>query len=146
MENRKLIYLFGLLFSIVFGLVYYLLFHTFLTVENTNTLHLYYNQVGLYKSEENAQKVINSLKEQQIDAYIFPQEDVNAVICGVHHDEAITKSNGDTLTGLGMKYIEKTIETNNQEVIDAYQSEDFTKALELIKNESKGNESTGTSS
>lgn len=142
MENRKLIYMFGLLFSIVFASLYYFLFQAFLTVEDTSTFTIYYNQVGLYKSDENAQKVIHTLKEQDIDAYLFPQNDVNAIITGMSSEEAQTKQNQEQLKAIDMTFIEKSITTKQQEVKAALKAQDVNKVLELINNESKGNEST----
>lgn len=142
MENRKLIYMFGLLFSIVFASLYYFLFQAFLTVEDTSTFTIYYNQVGLYKSDANAQKVIHTLKEQDIDAYLFPQNDVNAIITGMSSEEEQTKQNQEQLKAIDMTFIEKSITTKQQEVKDALKAQDVNKVLELINNESKGNEST----
>lgn len=142
MENRKLIYMFGLLFSIVFASLYYFLFQAFLTVEDTSTFTFYYNQVGLYKSDENAQKVIHTLKEHYIDAYLFPQNDVNAIITGMSSEEEQTKQNQEQLKAIDMTFIEKSITTKQPEVKDALEAQDINKVLELINNESKGNEST----
>lgn len=139
MENRKLIYLFGCLFSLVFALIYYALFHTVLQDQDTS-LTIYYNQVGLYKSDENAQSAIAHLKEQEIEAFLFPQDDVNAVICGVSASEAETKENGIQLSELEMNHIEKNITTKNAEAITAFQEKDMNKVLELIINESKTDE------
>lgn len=140
-----MIYLFGCLFSIAFALIYYALFHVILQEEQT-TLTLYYNQVGLYKSEDNAQSAISTLKNQAIEAYLFPQEDVNAVICGLSTTEAQTKENGTALASLDMNYIEKTILIQNPACIKALEEQDFTTALELITNESKTDEQNGAAS
>ena len=123
MENRKVIYTFGLLFSIAFAIIYYGLFHIF-SDNGGNTVTLYYNQVGLYKNTENAQKNIASLKELGIDAYVVSKDDLHRVICGISTNQEDTKENG-------------------AEITQALQEKDTDKILEMINNESKGNEQTG---
>lgn len=145
MENRKLIYFFGLLFSMIFAIGYTLLFHTFLQKDTTTSITLYYNQVGLYKSEDNANKVIQKLKEQSIDAYSFPQDDLHAVICSLSTNQETSKSQQEDLTRLQMNFIEKHLDIHDENIINALQNQEFDKALEMITNESKGNEQNGTS-
>lgn len=146
MENRKLIYFFGLLFSVIFAIGYTLLFHTFLQKDTSTSVTLYYNQVGLYKSEDNADKVIQKLKEQSIDAYIFSQNDLHAVICSLSIDQETSKSQQEDLTRLQMNFIEKHLDIHDVNIINALQNQEYEKALEMITNESKGNEQNGASS
>lgn len=142
MENRKQIYFFGLLFSAVFALVYYGLFHFFLD-QDTEVTHLFYNQVGLYKSEENAQKVINQLAALEIDGYILMHEDLHAVICGISDDQGDTKANGDILAKQEINYIEKEWVGKDDAALNAFRSKDMDTVLEMMNDESKGNEQTG---
>lgn len=145
MENRKMIYVFGCLFSIAFALLYYALFHVILQ-EETASLTLFYNQVGLYKSEENAKTALETIKNQELDAYIFKQDDVHVVICGLSTSEEETKDVGKQLSENNLTYIEKTLQTQNEKCIEAIHAKDFTTALELITNESKTNEQAGAPS
>ena len=48
-ENKRLIMLFGILFSVVFCLMYYVLFSFTLGKANDDKRTLYMNQVGLYE-------------------------------------------------------------------------------------------------
>lgn len=146
MENRKLIYFFGLLFSMIFAIGYTLLFHTFIKNEASTTITLYYNQVGLYKSEDNAAKVIQRLKDQSIEAYLFPQDDLHAVICSLHTEQEQTKAQQKELMRLQMSFIEKQLEIDEADIISAIQNQEYDKALEMIINESKRNEQAGTAS
>lgn len=141
MENRKLIYFFGLLFSAIFALLYYGLFH--ILIQDSPTYgNVYYNQVGLYKNEENAQKVVQQLNDLKIDAHIFLQAELHAVICGISEDQALTQENGAQLAKEGMNYIEKQW-TGNEAILNALQENDIEKVLEMIQNESQRNESAG---
>ncbi len=142
MENRKLIYFFGLLFSAIFALVYYGLFYVFLD-QTTATTHFYYNQVGLYKSEENAQAMIAQLAEHEIDGYILMHEELHAVICGISDDQESAKANGDALEKQGFPYIEKQWIGNDDAPLNAFRQKDMETVLEMMNDESKGNEQTG---
>lgn len=145
MENRKVIYIFGLMFSIVFALIYYLLFQTFLNQKETQYT-VYYHQIGLYQSLENAQKAINQFKKQDIEAYVYEINDMNSVICDMSESKEETDQLKDVLEKKQIPYVDKTIETKNEAVHNALSKKDYKTALELIQNESKRNEQTGTSS
>lgn len=145
MENRKTIYLLGLMFSIVFAIIYYLLFQTFLGQKEAQ-FTVYYHQIGLYKSSENAQKAITQFKEKDIEAYLFEINEMNSVICDMSDSDSEAQKFGEALKQKKIPFVDKTIQTQNEAVIDAISKKDYKTALELIKNESKGNEQTGTSS
>ncbi len=143
MENRKVIYIFGLSFSIVFALIYYGLFHLF-TGNAENTIAIYYNQVGLYKNSENAQKNVAALKEKGIDAYIIARDDLHCVICGISTEQEDTKENGVILSKNNTKYIEKQAMVSEAEIKQAMQDKNMEKILEMMSHdESEGNEQTG---
>lgn len=142
MENRKVIYTFGLLFSLAFALIYYGLFHIF--TGSNDTVNIYYNQVGLYKSNENAAKNVATLKDLNIDAYILSDDELHHVICGINTDQKSTKENGAILAKNNINFIEKSAAVKKSEVIEAQKAKDMDKILEMIKNESEGNEQAGT--
>lgn len=145
MENRKVIYLLGLMFSITFAIIYYLLFQTFLDQKETQ-FTVYYHQIGLYKSSENAQKAITQFKEKNIEAYIYEINEMNSVICDISDSKSEAQKSGEVLKQKQIPFVDKTIQSQNEAVIDAISKKDYKTALELIKNESKGNEQTGTAS
>lgn len=143
MENRKLIYLFGAIFSILFALFYFLLFDNFIASDSENGRTLYYNQVGLYKSSENSEKSIVNLKENGIDAYAITKDDLIAVVCGMSEDTFETKKQQEVLQSLGLSFIEKNIVISEPEMLTLLETKDYETLWEMISNESKGNESSG---
>lgn len=146
MENRKLIYLFGAIFSILFAAFYFLLFDNFITNDKISEKSLYYNQVGLYKSSENSEKSIENLKVNGIEAYPITKDELIAVVCGMSEQVEETKAQQDTLQSLGISFVEKNIVVKDSEMLSLLESKDYEKILEMIENESKGNESAGTTS
>lgn len=141
MENRKVIYTFGLLFSIAFALIYYGLFHIF--TNNNNMIAIYYNQVGLYKNSENAEKSIATLKKLDIEGYIISKDELHRVICGISTNPDDTKENGGRLSKNSINYIEKEVKVKEADVSAALEAKDMEKILEMINNESEGNEQAG---
>lgn len=144
MENRKVIYLLGLVFSIVFAIIYYILFQTFLS-QKEESLTLYYNQIGLYQSSENAQKAAAQFKAQKIDAYVYTVDDMNSVICAISEKQEDTQAFGKKLKEMQIPYVEKTFVSQNHALSDALTKQDMKTVLELMNHESKGNESAGAS-
>ena len=142
MENKKVIYLFASIFSLVFAMVYYFLFSSLVSPNKQQNV-LYMNQVGLYKSQENANKVIEKLKEQGIPAYILAKEDVLAVVCSLSDQEQETKQQQEKLASLGYSYIQKSVPIVNANIASKLQEKDYATVLEMIKNESQGNDNKG---
>lgn len=132
MENRKLIYMFGAIFSIVFALFYYVLFNSFISGSSISDKTLYLNQVGLYKSEESVNDMINTLKEHQFTPYTLKKDDLIAVVCSVSTEEAETKKEQEKLTELNYAFIEKQIVVEDQTIISLLEANDYAKALELV--------------
>lgn len=133
MENRKLVYLFGIVFSVMFAFLYFFLFDTLLAQENTNSATLYFNQVGLYKDEENSTKTIAKLKEQDIEAYAIKKEDMTAVVCGVSEQREETQKLQAALDTLGITYIEKQVTVEDPAILKEISNKEITKALEMMK-------------
>ncbi len=142
MENRKAIYIFGCIFSVAFALIYYLLFQTFLN-QKPAEYTVYYHQIGLYQNLDNAKKAISNFKEKDIEAYIYEIDDMNSIICGLSISKEEAEKYGEALKKKKIPFVDKTIQTKSESVHEALSKKDYKTALELIKNESKGNEQTG---
>lgn len=132
MENRKLVYLFGIVFSVIFALLYFFLFDTLLAQEKANSATLYFNQVGLYQDEENSTKTIAKLKEQDIEAYAIKKEELTAVICGVSEQREETQKLQTTLDTLGITYIEKQVTIEDPAILKEVNDQRIAKALEMM--------------
>lgn len=133
MENRKLVYVFGIVFSVVFAILYFFLFDTLIPTTDRNASTIYFNQVGLYKDEENSKKTIVRLQEQDIEAYAVKKEEVTAVVCGVSEQEEETKALQVTLDTLGLSYIEKNVTVEDPEILQLWNDQEISKALEMMK-------------
>lgn len=145
MESRKAIYIFGIMFSVVFAIIYYLLFQTFLSQKDIQ-FTVYYNQIGLYQSSANAQKAVKQFKEQNIDGYVYEINGMNSIICAMSLSKEETQEYGAALKKQKIPYVDKSIQVKNEAIQTALTEKDYKTALELIKNESKGNEQTGATS
>lgn len=132
MENRKLVYIFGILFSIAFACLYFFLFDTLIPKNDKDYTTIYFNQVGLYKDEENSEKTIAKLKEQQIDAYAIKKADVTAVVCGVSELQEETKKLQNTLDTFNIAYIEKNIAVDDPKILQLWKDKEIIKVLEMM--------------
>lgn len=138
MRNKKLVHLFAFTFSILFSFVYLFIFHSYLPLKTDETITLYMNQIGLYKEESNANKVKTSLNEGNIETYIYKNEELYVVVCGVGEKEN-AENVGESLKGLNYSYVLKKVEISDRKIINYVKEENFEKALELIGNQSQGN-------
>lgn len=136
MENKKFIFSAAIFFSALFGVIYYLIFTNFVQVQEAS--NIYMNQVGLYKSSENATSVVSELKKSDIECFTMKKEDLIAVVCSLSDVEEETKQQQEKLSELGYAYILKSIVVENPEIIDLLHEKDYMKALEMINHESQG--------
>lgn len=138
MRNKKLVYLFAFVFSILFSFVYFFIFYSYLPIKNNEAITLYMNQIGLYKEEENANKVKVSLETKDVKTYIYRNENLYVVVCGVG-DKEYVQTIGDTLKELNYSYVLKKVEITDEEICNYVKEENYEEALELIGNQSQGN-------
>lgn len=137
MENKKFIVSAAILFSIVFGILYYMVFTNFVQVHEAEYMHM--NQVGLYKSSENANNMAARLKENGFDCFTMRKDDeLIAVVCSLSDQEEETKAQQAKLEELGYTYIQKSVLIENPEIMDLLHNKEYSKALEMINNENKG--------
>lgn len=138
MDSKRFIIIAAVCFSILFGSIYYFIFTNFVPVKEAATIYM--NQVGLYKSSENANNVINTLKEHDIECFTMKKDDLLAVVCSLSNVREETIAQQATLAELGYTYIEKNIIIENLAIIDLLHDKNYTEALEMINNENQGND------
>lgn len=136
MKNKKLIYLFAFSLSFIFSLFYLILFNLRLSSENVKPVHLYMNQVGLYKESTNAEKVGADLKNKQLDSYIYKNKDVYVVVSGVSEDKETNSKNGEQLKQLSYSYVLKDVKIQDVKMIDELKKGNVENVLEMIANQS----------
>ncbi|WP_416326670.1 SPOR domain-containing protein [[Eubacterium] hominis] len=132
MNQKRVIMITALIFSMLFTGFYYLLFSY--TVKNEDILHktLYMNQVGLYKQEDTMKEMMEKLKKNGIDSYTWKQGDVTAVVCYISTNIDDTKNGQDKLTSLKLNYIQKTAQIESNEVAKLIDEKKYQEVLERI--------------
>ena len=88
--------------------------------------------------------MIAQFKDQGIEAWIYEIDGMNSVICNISDSQSEVQKNEAVLKEKNIPFVDKTIQSQNEAVLDALSKKDYKTALELIKNESKRNEQTGT--
>lgn len=132
MENKRLIMLFGILFSVVFCLVYYVLFSFTLGKANDDKRTLYMNQVGLYEKAQSVQDMQEKLEKEGLKSYTMKQDKLTAVVCGVSSDEKESQQVQQKLKALKYSYIPKNVTVENSDVVKLIDEQAYDKALERI--------------
>lgn len=132
MENKRLIMLFGILFSVVFCLVYYVLFSFTLGKANDGKRTLYMNQVGLYEKAQSVKDMQEKLEKEGLKSYTMKQDKLTAVVCGVSGDEKESQQVQQKLKTLKYSYIPKNVTVENSDVVKLIDEQAYDKALERI--------------
>lgn len=131
-ENKRLIMLFGILFSVVFCLVYYVLFSFTLGKANDGKRTLYMNQVGLYEKAQSVKDMQEKLEKEGLKSYTMKQDKLTAVVCGVSGDEKESQQVQQKLKTLKYSYIPKNVTVENSDVVKLIDEQAYDKALERI--------------
>ena len=116
-ENKRLIMLFGILFSVVFCLMYYVLFSF---------------TVGLYEKAQSVQDMQEKLEKEGLKSYTMKQDKLTAVVCGVSSDEKESQQVQQKLKALKYSYIPKDVTVENSDVVKLIDEQAYDKALERI--------------
>lgn len=132
MENKRLIVLFGILFSAVFCLIYYVLFSFTLGKAGDGKSTLYMNQVGLYEKAASVKDMQEKLEKEGLKSYTLKQEKLTAVVCGVSTDEKESQQVQQKLKKLKYSYIPKNVTIENTAVVELIDEQAYDKALERI--------------
>ena len=128
MENKRLIMLFGILFSVVFCLMYYVLFSFTLGKANDDKRTLYMNQVGLYEKAQSVQDMQEKLEKEGLKSYTMKQDKLTAVVCGEKESQQVQQK----LKALKYSYIPKDVTVENSDVVKLIDEQAYDKALERI--------------
>lgn len=132
MNQKRMIVIAALIFSVVFTGFYYLLFSY--TVQNEQTLQktLYMNQVGLYKQDDTMKKMQQKLKDNGIPSYTWKQGNVTAVVCYISTNVDDTKNGQEKLKSLKLNYIQKAASIESNEVAKLIDEKKYQEVLERI--------------
>ena len=131
-ENKRLIILFGILFSILFALVYYALFSFTLGKASNGKRTLYMNQVGLYEKADSVKGMQEKLKKDGLNSYTLKQDKLTAVVCGVSTDEKESQLTQQKLKKLNYSYVPKNVTVESMDVVALIDEQAYEKALERI--------------
>lgn len=133
MENKKLITIFGVGFSIVFAIMYYMLFTVLPdSTSKVQKVTLYWNQVGLYRQQDSIDAMKTSLEEKGFRVFPLKQGDVTALITSVSVQEEKTKAEQSTLKDAGFAYVLKQQEIEDPQTITLLQQQSYAAALERM--------------
>lgn len=132
MENKRLIMMFAILFSVVFALVYYVLLSFTLGKAGDEKRILYMNQVGLYEKADSVKNMQDKLKKEGLESYTMKQEDLTAVVCGVSVEKEENEQVQEQLKKLNYSYIPKSVTLEDTAIVDLIDAKSYGEVLERI--------------
>lgn len=137
MKNKRLMISLAIGLSILFSLLYFILFEVYIpSTDQVSEKTLYMNQIGLYKDENNASKVRDTLKSKSIEAYIYKNKELYVIVSGVSESEKETEANAKLLKDNAYSYILKKVKIQDDTILQYIENKDIQKALEMIANKS----------
>lgn len=138
MNKKRSVIFFALLLSCLFSAIYVVGF--MMITPHSESVRLAMNQVGIYQNEENANKVMDALTSMNLNPYSYKQESLTIVVCSLSKDATKTKEEQAILEGAGYAYIYKEIESKDSEFVEAVKNQNYEKVMELMQNQSNGNQ------
>lgn len=133
MQNKRIIILFAVFFSVIFSLFYYFLFTVAFVSPQDKKIVLYMNQVGLYEQAAGVESMMKRLQEAGLEAYTFEKDGLQAVVSGVSRKEKETQANGDKLSQLQQNYIMKKVTIEDPELVALIEEHKIDEVLERLK-------------
>ena len=132
MQNKKIIILFAVFFSVIFSLIHYFLFTVAFVSPQDKKIVLYMNQVGLYEQASGVESMMKRLQEAGLEAYAFEKDGLQAVVSGVSRKEKETQANGDKLSQLQQNYIMKKVTIEDPELVALIEEHKIDEVLERL--------------
>ncbi|WP_302759333.1 SPOR domain-containing protein [Amedibacillus dolichus] len=132
MQNKKIIILYAVFFSVIFSLIYYFLFTVAFVSPQDKKIVLYMNQVGLYEQASGVESMMKRLQEAGLEAYAFEKDGLQAVVSGVSRKEKETQANGDKLSQLQQNYIMKKVTIEDPELVALIEEHKIDEVLERL--------------
>ena len=134
MKKHNLVLFYSCFCSLIFALFYYFLFVSLYD----SSLHIPYLQVGIYEKEESLIKCQKKLTDMDVLSYVIHHNQQQIVVCGFQDYEQVKEQ----LDQKKIKYVEKELYIENQELISLWEQEKYQEVLERMEEvESKRNDS-----
>lgn len=105
-------------------------------MKDSKTASVYMNQIGIYANEENALENRTRVEALNLKTYTYTIDEMFVVVCCVYEDKALTIQEGDLLTSHQISFIEKQVTSTSSAFIQAIETKDIEKIMEMMKNKS----------
>ena len=133
MMKRSLVTLLALSFTFIFSFVYIKVFVDDAIATSANQAIVYYLQVGVFKSVDNANSKVEQLKQIDVDAKYYLQEDLYYVVTGFCLDEDEKALKKQNLVDNGIACYDKQVVVQDAKVINDIQNASYDSLLEVLE-------------
>lgn len=120
-----------MLLNICFASMFLLFFMQFQKQQDTT---IYMHQVGIFKENDNALLLRQTLNEQGIPTYSYQNDDLIIVVCNLSQSSEELKSKEALLADKNISFIEKEVSSSSASFRKAVEENDIDKVMELMKN------------
>ena len=130
--KRSLVTVLALSFTLVFSFIFLKLFVDEAIVTSSNQAIVYYLQVGVFKSLDNANGKVEQLKQNDIEAYYHFQDDLYFVVTGFSLDKNEKDIQKQILIENEITCYDKQVVVTDASIIEQMQSNSYAKLLEVL--------------
>ena len=130
--KRSLVTVLALSFTLVFSFIFLKLFVDEAIVTSSNQAIVYYLQVGVFKSLDNANGKVEQLKQNDIEAYYYFQDDLYFVVTGFSLDKNEKDIQKQILIENEITCYDKQVVVTDASIIEQMQSNSYAKLLEVL--------------
>lgn len=131
MKKKKAVIFVSMLLNICFASMFLLFFMQFQKQQDTT---IYMHQVGIFKENDNALLLRQTLNEQGIPTYSYQNDDLIIVVCNLSQSSEELKSKEALLADKNISFIEKEVSSSSASFRKAVEENDIDKVMELMKN------------
>ena len=130
--KRSLVTVLALSFTLVFSFIFLKLFVDEAIVTSSNQAIVYYLQVGAFKNLDNANGKVEQLKQNDIEAYYYFQDDLYFVVTGFSLDKNEKDIQKQILIENEITCYDKQVVVMDASIIEQMQSNSYAKLLEVL--------------
>ena len=131
--KRSFVTVLALSFTLLFSFLFIKVFVDDKAIQTSSTSAIvYYLQVGVFGQEENANKRIQQLQEDNVIAMLYDNNDMYYVITGIGMDLQTQQEMKQILSSKGYGSYEKQIVITDETIISAIEQQSYDLLLEVM--------------
>ena len=129
MKKKSAVLFVSVILNLCFSSLFLLFFLQF---QKQPEATVYMHQVGIFKEDENAIQLTNTMTSQGIPVFSYKNEDLIIVVCNLSLSSEELESKEALLAEQNISYIEKEVSSSSAAFKKAVSEKDLNKIMELM--------------